>query len=120
VPGGSDTVALPVFDTATVGIVLAAKGYPNTPKRGDPISGLDDAASLGGLVFHAGTIGRPGGGYGTSGGRVLTVVGRGSDLATARATAERAAEAIAWDGLQRRHDIAADAPSLAGAAGGGR
>jgi phosphoribosylamine--glycine ligase len=120
VSGGSDTLALPVFETATVGIVLAAKGYPNTPKRGDPISGLDDAASLGGLVFHAGTIGRPGGGYGTSGGRVLTVVGRGSDLATARATAERAAEAIAWDGLQRRHDIAADAPSLAGAAGGGR
>ncbi len=114
---GSDAVGLPVFPGATVGIVLAAKGYPNTPRRGDPIAGLDEAASLGALVFHAGTIGRPGGGYGTNGGRIVTVVGRGPDLATARAGAERAADAIAWDGLQRRRDIAADAPSLAAAVG---
>ena len=49
--------------------------------------------------------GRPDGGYGTNGGRVLTVVGRGADLAAARAVAERAADAIAFPGLQRRHDI---------------
>jgi phosphoribosylamine-glycine ligase len=42
---------------------------------------------------------------------VLTVVGRGADLAGARATAERAADAISWDGVQRRHDIAADLPA---------
>jgi hypothetical protein len=41
---------------------------------------------------------------------VLTVVGRGEDLAAARAAAEHAADAITWDGLQRRHDIAADLP----------
>ena len=97
--------------------MLAAEGYPNTPRRGQPIEGLDAAAALGGLVFHAGSLGRPGGGYGTNGGRVLTVVGRGADLAAARAVAERAADAIAWDGLQRRHDIAADESALGAAPG---
>lgn len=110
---GSDAVGLPTFPGAAVGIVLAAKGYPNTPRRGDPMSGLDEAAALGGLVFHAGTRRRPDGGYGTNGGRVLTVVGRGPDLAAARDVAERAADVIAWDGLRRRRDIAADAPRLA-------
>jgi phosphoribosylamine--glycine ligase len=114
---GPDVTALPTFPDAAVGIVLAAKGYPNTPERGHPIDGLDEAASLGALVFHAGTHGRPGGGYGTNGGRVLTVVGRGPDLAGARAAAERAADAIRWDGMQRRHDIAAAAPLLATLAG---
>ncbi|HSS36610.1 MAG TPA: phosphoribosylamine--glycine ligase [Patescibacteria group bacterium] len=110
-------VALPTLPGAAVGIVLAAEGYPNTPRRGDPITGLDAAVGLGGLVFHAGTRGRPDGGYGTNGGRVLTVVGRGADLAAAREAAERAAAAIAWDGLQRRRDIGADAPEPAGTAG---
>jgi phosphoribosylamine---glycine ligase len=68
-------------------------------------------------VFHAGTIGRPQGGFGTSGGRVLTVVGRAPDLARARDAAERAADAIAWDGLHRRRDIAADPPRARAALG---
>jgi phosphoribosylamine--glycine ligase len=67
-------------------------------------------------VFHAGTFGRPGGGFGTNGGRVLTVVGRGATLSAARDAAERAADAIAWDGMHRRRDIAADVPVAAGAA----
>jgi phosphoribosylamine--glycine ligase len=104
---------------SAVGIVLASKGYPGEPKRGDPIDGIADAMANGALVFHAGTIGRPQGGYGTNGGRVVTVVGRGRRLEDARAQAEQAADAISWDGLQRRHDIASDAaqaPALAGAA----
>ena len=108
---------LPVFPGAAVGIVLAAAGYPGTPKRGLPIEGLDAAADAGALVFHGGSIGRPGGGYGTSGGRVLTVVGRGPDLASARETAERGADLISWDGLQRRHDIAASLPPARAAVG---
>ncbi len=48
------------------------------------------------------------GGYRTAGGRILTVVGRGPDLDAARAQAEAAADLIAFDGLQRRHDIGAD------------
>jgi len=61
-------------------------------------------------VFHGGSVGRPQGGYGTNGGRVLTVVGRGPDLPRARDVAEGAADLISWDGLQRRHDIAATLP----------
>lgn len=102
---------LPVVDDAAVGIVLAAKGYPGEPRRGDPIEGIAPAQDLGALVFHAGTQRRPNGHFGTNGGRVLTVVGRGPALADARAVAERAAETITWSGMQRRHDIAAEVPS---------
>jgi phosphoribosylamine--glycine ligase len=100
---------VPTTAGAVVGIVLAAKGYPGQPKRGDPIVGLDDATAAGALVFHAGTVGRPQGGFGTSGGRVLTVVGRGRTLDDARRRAEHAADAISWHGMQRRHDIASGA-----------
>jgi phosphoribosylamine--glycine ligase len=106
---------LPATRDATVGIVLAAAGYPDAPRRGDEIGGLDEASAHGALVFHAGTTGR-GGTWRTNGGRVLTVVGRGPDLATAREAAERAADAISWNGMQRRRDIAAtNAAAAAGA-----
>jgi phosphoribosylamine---glycine ligase len=95
---------------AAVGVVLASEGYPGSPKRGLPIDGLEAARAAGALVFHGGTIGRPDGGYGTSGGRVLTVVGRGADLGAARGVAEHAADLISWNGMQRRHDIAAVVP----------
>jgi phosphoribosylamine--glycine ligase len=119
VGGAGQAVALPTLAGAAVGIVLAAKGYPSEPRRGDPIDGLEAAATEGALVFHAGTVARrrPDGGYGTNGGRVLTVVGTGSDVPAARALAERAAEAISWDGLQRRRDIGLDVPMPAGAVG---
>ena len=118
----ADTPALvPSLPGATVGIVLAAKGYPGDPRRGDPIAGLPEAEEAGTLVFHAGTVRRPGGGFGTNGGRVLAVVGRGASLADARAAAERGAGVISWDGQQRRHDIASDLPEPALAvAGSGR
>ena len=101
---------LPTLPTAAVGIVLAARGYPGDPRRGDPITGIDDAASTGSIVFHAGTHRRPDGRFATNGGRVLTVVDLGDTLEEARAAAERGAGAIAWDGMQRRHDIAAHVP----------
>jgi len=107
---------VPTVREAAVGIVLAAEGYPGTPKRGRPIEGLEAAAATGALVFHAGTAARPGGGYGTTGGRVLTVVGRGTGIAEAREAAERAADAISWEGLQRRRDIGMDLLVPAGAA----
>jgi phosphoribosylamine--glycine ligase len=102
---------LTVLPGAAVGIVLASEGYPGTPKRGLPIDGIEAAAAAGALVFHGGTVGRPDGGYGTNGGRVLSVVGRGADLPAARAAAEGAADRISWDGMQRRHDIAAVLPA---------
>jgi phosphoribosylamine--glycine ligase len=107
---------LPVTPGATVAITLAANGYPGEPRRGDPIEGLEAARHGGTLLFHAGTVLRPQGGWSTNGGRVLTVVGRGSDIASARESAERAADSIIWDGMQRRRDIAADLPLAIGAA----
>ena len=100
---------------AAVTIVLAAHGYPNTPRRGDAIDGLDAAAATGALVFHAGTVARqrPDGGFGTNGGRVLAVTALGPDIPAARAVAERAADAVTWDGMHRRHDIALALPEAA-------
>jgi phosphoribosylamine--glycine ligase len=113
----SDLPALvPTLPGATVGIVLAAAGYPGTVRRGDPIEGLDDARDDGAVIFHAGTV-ASGSGYRTNGGRVLTVVGRGPTLSEARATAERAADAIRWPGLQRRHDVATSLPDPVGSLG---
>jgi phosphoribosylamine--glycine ligase len=101
---------LAVHRRAAVGIVLAAAGYPVEPRRGDPIEGIDDAHHMGSVVFHAGTVRRPVGGWATNGGRVLTVVDVGADLDDARFAAERGAARISWPGMQRRHDIAASAP----------
>jgi phosphoribosylamine--glycine ligase len=96
---------VPGLPSAAVGIVLAAAGYPGAGQRGDVIEGIDDA-ERDGLVFHMGTR-RTERGWETAGGRVLTVVGRGKDLAAARAAAEGTAAAIRWRGMQRRHDIGA-------------
>ena len=111
-PEGGPSV-VPTIPGAAVGIVLAAKGYPGDPERGHPIAGLDDARATGALVFHAGTDRWPDGNYVTNGGRVLTVLGRGPTLDSARAAAERAADSISWEGMQRRRDIAVDAPRAA-------
>jgi phosphoribosylamine--glycine ligase len=108
-----DEVALPVFPGATVGIVLAAAGYPGATVPDARIDGLDAAAASGAIVFHAATRWTEGT-WATAGGRVLTVVGRGHDLAGARDAAERAADAISWPGMQRRHDIGVDHPVAAG------
>lgn len=114
-PLGLPGAVLPAIMDSTVAIVLAAAGYPDTPRRGDPIQGLDDAAATGARVFHAGT--RRGQGsdrYETAGGRLLAVVGRGPDLIAARAQAEAAADAISIAGVQRRHDIGVDLGAAAG------
>ena len=95
---------LPVLPGVAVGIVLAGEDYPAAPSRDAPITGIEEARRLGGLVFHAGTAATADG-WTTNGGRILTVVGRGADLPAARSLADRAADAIAFPGLQRRHDI---------------
>jgi phosphoribosylamine--glycine ligase len=109
---GDAARAVPTMPGAAAGIVLASAGYPSAPRRGDAIDGLA-AAERTALVFHAGTLRTSEGTWITNGGRVLTVVGRGDDLGTARATAERAAGLIGWVGMQRRHDIAATVPEQA-------
>jgi phosphoribosylamine---glycine ligase len=104
---------LPTMPGASLGLVLAAAGYPDAPRAGDAMEGLHAARSSGALVFHAGTTRDMDGGFRTAGGRVLTVVGRGPDIAGAREQAEAAAELISFDGLQRRHDIGLGVPAAA-------
>lgn len=94
-------------DQACVTVVLASGGYPGEYATGLPIVGLEAAGALpGALVFHAGTR-REGDAVVTAGGRVLAVSGLGDTVAEARATAYRAADAISFEGLHRREDIAA-------------
>ena len=88
-----------------VGVVLAAGGYPEQPESGKPIIGLDAAAAVpGAMVFHAGTSKRDGQVV-TSGGRVLTVVGRGASHRDAIDVAYRAAAHVQFEGMQFRRDI---------------
>jgi phosphoribosylamine--glycine ligase len=107
---------LPAVGSAAVGIVLAADGYPGASRTGDAIEGLDGAAATGALVFHSGTARDPSGTWRTNGGRILTIVDKGPDVAAARAAAEHAADAISFPGLQRRRDIALDLPEALAAA----
>ncbi len=91
-------------DSATVNVVLAAKGYPTDPQVGRTIKGIQDVPDDV-LIFHAGTR-RDGKKLLVNGGRVLNLVGTGPDLATARERAYRASDAISWPGMQFRTDIA--------------
>lgn len=97
---------------AALGVVMAAGGYPDAYRTGDPILGLDAAARLPGKVFHAGTrveAGSAGGPSGTqivtAGGRVLCAVGLGDTVAAAQAKAYELVHAIHWNLVQYRRDI---------------
>ncbi|MCW5979250.1 MAG: phosphoribosylamine--glycine ligase [Bryobacteraceae bacterium] len=82
-------------------VVLAAAGYPGTPRTGDPITGID---ACGATVFHAGT--RAGAnGLVTGGGRVLGVTASGPDLPSAIANTYAAVEKIHFEGMHYRRDI---------------
>ena len=108
-------------------VVLAAEGYPQRPRTGDVITGLEDAASIPNVtIFHAGTAfsehgqvgvatgseaaepaiaeaGRPY--FRSAGGRVLGVTATGPSLDEALASAYHAVGLISWDGMQYRRDI---------------
>jgi len=98
-------VALKTEPRAAVTVVLAAAGYPEQGDAGSPIAGVEDAESLGALVFHAGTALR-GGQLVTSGGRILAVTGVGVDLERARALAYEGAARISFEGARYRRDVA--------------
>ncbi len=86
-----------------VGVVLAAKGYPQDVQKGDAISGIDAAETLG-KVFYAG-VQDANGTPRTNGGRVLCVVGLGHGVAAAQEAAYAAVDKIHFDGMQYRKDI---------------
>jgi phosphoribosylamine---glycine ligase len=102
--GRLDPAMLGVARGAAACVVLAARGYPETPVSGDPISGVETAAERGALVFHAGTALHEGQ-LVTAGGRVLGVTGRGRTVAEALARAYDGVEAIGFAGMQFRADI---------------
>lgn len=91
----------------TLCVTLCASGYPERPRSGMPIDGIEAAQALPGvLVFHAGTAVRDGR-LVVSGGRVLNVVATGQTLEDARERAYGAAALINFEGKTLRRDIAA-------------
>ncbi|MGR4881792.1 phosphoribosylamine--glycine ligase [Streptomyces sp. LARHCF249] len=96
-------------EDAAVTVVIASHNYPETPRTGDVIEGLDEVAAEDApdaYVLHAGTR-REGDAVVSAGGRVLSVTATGSDLAQAREKAYKAVARIRLDGSQHRTDIAA-------------
>ena len=96
------------LEGAALGVVLASEGYPEQAALGRPLqaaepSGPGDDGPL--LCFHGGTRRRGEGGYETTGGRAVTFVGRGSDLASAREAAYRGVAGSVLEGGQHRSDI---------------
>jgi phosphoribosylamine---glycine ligase len=96
---------LPLAKGAAVGVVLAAEGYPEKPVPGADIdlSALDGMKDV--LVFHAGTK-KHGRNWKAAGGRVLTVVGLGNDIPSARERAYAAVKAVRAPELRHRGDVA--------------
>jgi phosphoribosylamine--glycine ligase len=93
-------------DEVALTVVMAAEGYPGTPKRGTEIKGLEafgEADDL--MVFHAGTMQDALGRLVANGGRVLNVTARGGSVAEAKARAYAAIEKIDWKGGFCRSDI---------------
>jgi phosphoribosylamine--glycine ligase len=93
-------------EQSAVTVVLAAEGYPASPKIGEPITGINPVK--GSEVFHAGTT-RDGALLTSAGGRVLTVTGMGADLTEARDKAYRVISGITLRGSHYRSDIALNA-----------
>ena len=104
-------VGLPVWrDGAAVTVVVAAHGYPASPRTGDRITGVETAQAIEGVdVIHAGTAWDASGDLVTAGGRVLTITAVGADLPQARQRAYDGVAQIGIDGSQFRTDIAAEA-----------
>jgi phosphoribosylamine--glycine ligase len=86
-----------------IGVVMAAAGYPEAPRTGDPITGLP-APQADCRVFHAGTR-LDGDRVLTSGGRVLCVTALGDNIRSAQRRAYEAVEQIRFDGALYRRDI---------------
>jgi phosphoribosylamine--glycine ligase len=103
VGGTLDAVELEWDRRTAVGVVMAADGYPDSPRKGDVITGIP-AETPESVTFHAGTA-LANGKLVTSGGRVLCVVGLGDNVKMAQKQAYDAVEKIHFDGAQYRRDI---------------
>jgi len=103
IAGTLDQIELAWDRRTALGVVLAAHGYPDAPRKGDLISGIpaetDDT-----VVFHAGTT-LVDGKLSSNGGRVLCAVGLSDSVRGARSAAYETVNQINFDGMQYRHDI---------------
>lgn len=103
IDGTLDTVELDWDRRTALGVVLAAGGYPDDPRKGDAVSGIPPETGDC-VTFHAGTA-LADGQLKTSGGRVLCVVGLGDSVRIAQKHAYAAIDHIRFDGMQFRRDI---------------
>ncbi|MDP9109548.1 MAG: phosphoribosylamine--glycine ligase [Pseudomonadota bacterium] len=103
VNGTLDTVELEWDRRTALGVVMAAAGYPDAPRKGDHISGIPPE-TVDCVTFHAGTA-QIDGKLRVTGGRVLCVVGLGDSVKMAQKQAYQVVEQIAFDGAQFRRDI---------------
>lgn len=116
--GALDAQSLNWRKEAVACVVLAARGYPDRPRKGDEISGVNRAMTQPGVtVYHAGTK-RDQGRLVTAGGRVLSVCGRGATLLEALDVASRGVECIDFEGMWYRSDIGSDTLRKLGSTGG--
>jgi phosphoribosylamine--glycine ligase len=106
--GNAEDTPVELSGAAAVTVVVAAERYPDAGDRGAAISGVEDAQSLGALVFHAGTALHDDR-LVTNGGRILAVTGTAATVGDARALAYAAAERIEFAGRRFRTDVAAAA-----------
>ena len=90
---------------SALAVVMAAQGYPGSPRTGDPIDGLDAPMPHGSFVRHAGAKRAADGRIVTAGGRVLAVGAHGDTLRHAATTAYEAVARIRWPGEHHRTDI---------------
>ncbi|HUP83173.1 MAG TPA: phosphoribosylamine--glycine ligase [Candidatus Limnocylindria bacterium] len=109
----SVTGVLPVKPFATVALVLAAEGYPEATRHGDVIGGIGAAREMGAFVLGAGVARSDEGAVVTAGGRVLSVVGTGEDVASAADLAYAAAQQIEYPGKWSRRDIGRSLEAMA-------
>jgi phosphoribosylamine--glycine ligase len=113
--GRLDQVSLAVRPGACVCVVLAAPGYPGAYPRHLPITGLNRAAALPGvMIFHGGTARASSGELVTAGGRVLAVTARADTPAAAAELAYEAVAHVSFPGMQLRRDIGGRAPEEGG------
>ncbi|NUT14974.1 MAG: phosphoribosylamine--glycine ligase [Cupriavidus sp.] len=103
VSGKLDSIELDWDRRTALGVVMAAHGYPDDPRKGDAITGIP-AETDDSVTFHAGTTLKDGTLL-TSGGRVLCVVGLADTVKAAQRAAYAAVEQIRFDGMQYRTDI---------------
>ncbi len=101
--GTLDQVELEWDRRVALGVVMAAHGYPMTPRKGDAITGLPKEAEDA-MVFHAGTVQRDGVIL-TAGGRVLCVTALADSVKAAQQRAYEVADQVRFDGAQYRRDI---------------